>query len=342
MAAVAQYYSDNLRTEVIKGLDERARQGWPHGLAPFGYRNDRSDREEPVKPHPDTAPTVVRIFELYSTGHYTFESLAAQLKAEGRIYRKSDPVFTRPSLSYILNNRVYIGEIKRGTQYYPGKHRPLIDRTTWLVCQDLLKKKNRRNAPERPEHMLAGGLFHCQHCGHAITGERIRRKLKGGGVREHQYYRCANNAPNHPPVRWRAEALEQAIITDLQQLKLPSPEIQDWFRKSLREAFSDLTSMQKSQAKSLVKRRTEIKNMQDRLLNGYLLGGIDEATLAAKQQELKDELAEVEQIVSQAQDLSTTDAQAALGGLRFLAKTWPRFGPVQTCWKNGKSSNLYL
>lgn len=32
MAAVAQYYSDNLRTEVIKGIDERARQGWPHGL----------------------------------------------------------------------------------------------------------------------------------------------------------------------------------------------------------------------------------------------------------------------------------------------------------------------
>ena len=25
--------------------------------------------------------------------------------------------------------------------------------------------------------LLAGGLFHCQHCGHAITGERIRRKV---------------------------------------------------------------------------------------------------------------------------------------------------------------------
>ena len=36
-----------------------------------------------------------------------------------------------------------------------------------------------------------------------ITGERIRRKLKGGGVREHLYYRCANNHPgdDHPTVR---------------------------------------------------------------------------------------------------------------------------------------------
>ena len=33
MAAVAQYYSDNLRTEVLKGMDERIRQGWPAGCA---------------------------------------------------------------------------------------------------------------------------------------------------------------------------------------------------------------------------------------------------------------------------------------------------------------------
>ena len=60
-------------------------------------------------------------------------------------------------------------------------------------------------------------------------------------------------------------------------------------------------------------------------LNGYLLGGIDEATLAAKQQELKDELAEVERILSQAQDLSTTDAQAALAVFDFsqnVAEIW--------------------
>ncbi len=44
MAAVAQYYSDNLRSEVLKGMDEKVRQGWPTGLAPFGYINveDRS------------------------------------------------------------------------------------------------------------------------------------------------------------------------------------------------------------------------------------------------------------------------------------------------------------
>ena len=39
MAAVAQYYSDNLRSEVLKGMDEKVRQGWPTGHAPYGYIN---------------------------------------------------------------------------------------------------------------------------------------------------------------------------------------------------------------------------------------------------------------------------------------------------------------
>src|SRR6187551_1590567 len=52
MAAVAQYYSDNLRSEVLKGMDEKVRQGWPIGLAPFGYMNVK-EGDVPVQPHPE-------------------------------------------------------------------------------------------------------------------------------------------------------------------------------------------------------------------------------------------------------------------------------------------------
>ena len=78
MAAVAQYYSDNLRSEVIKGMDEKVRQGWPTGLAPFGYLNVE-DRNEPVVPHPERSKTLIRIFDLYATGNYTLRSLADKL-----------------------------------------------------------------------------------------------------------------------------------------------------------------------------------------------------------------------------------------------------------------------
>ncbi len=213
MAAVAQYYSDNLRSEVIKGMDEKVRQGCT-GLAAFGYVNVKGNREEPVQPHPETSKTLIRIFELYSRGNQTFESLADQLFREGHSHCKSQPRFNRTTLSYILNNRFYIGELIRNGQTFQGKYRLLIDRRTFQRCQDILHGRNRRTG--NPTHAFAGGLFRCAYCGQAITGERIRRKLADGSEREHLYYRCANNSPSadHPRVRWRAEILEEAIYDD--------------------------------------------------------------------------------------------------------------------------------
>ena len=130
----------------------------------------------------------MRIFQLYSLGDQTFKKMAQTLNREGFVYRPSQPSFGRTSLSYILNNRFYIGEIDwKGTRH-PGKHMPLVDRDTFMTCQDILKGRNRRTGAS--DTYLAGGLFRCRICGFAITGERIRRKLKGGGVREHIYYRC--------------------------------------------------------------------------------------------------------------------------------------------------------
>ena len=58
MAAISQYYSDNLRQEVRKGQEEKIRQGWMPCGVPYGYVNT-DDRDEPIKPHP-TKPARIR------------------------------------------------------------------------------------------------------------------------------------------------------------------------------------------------------------------------------------------------------------------------------------------
>ena len=311
MAAVAQYYSDNLRSEVLKGMDEKVRQGWPTGLAPFGYINV-DDRDEPVQPHPEKSRTLVRIFELYATGGYTFHSLADQLAREGHVFRRSQPRFHRTALSYILSNRFYIGELHRNGQVFEGRYRRLIDRATFDACQDVLNGRNRRTGT--PRHPLAGGLFHCAYCGQSITGERIRRRLKGGGVREHVYYRCANNqpGPDHPTVRWKADDLEQAIVDDLATMRLPTLEIASWFRTELRAAVKDLTAYRRRQAVSLAKRKTELANMQDRLLNAYLAGTVEETIFKAKSNELRAETAKTDEALALLGDVAPTRVESAL------------------------------
>ncbi len=113
------------------------------------------------------------------------------------------------------NNRFYIGELSRHGVVHDGKYQLLIDRATFNACKQLLNGKNHRMTS--PELKYSGGLIQCAFCGASITGEKIMRKLKCGGVREHVYYRCSNYTfiPGHPKVRWRESDLELAIVKDL-------------------------------------------------------------------------------------------------------------------------------
>ena len=310
MAAVAQYYSDNLRAEVLKGMDEKVRQGWPTGLAPYGYIN-ASDKNEPIQPHSEKSHTVIRIFELYATGRMTFKDLIQKLYEEGHLYQPSQPRFHRTALSYILNNRFYMGEIYRRGKLYPGKHRPLIDRRTFEICQELLSGKNHRIG--KSGIPLSGGLFRCAFCGQAMTGERTRKKLKAGGFNEHIYYRCANNHPDsdHPKVRWRAKELEDAVTKDLQTLRL-APEYAAWFRKALAAAFTNIGETTARQQKALQKRKSEIEGMQEKLLNAYLGGVVDQHVFEAKSAALKTELADLKKSLEIAQQFDPARGEGAI------------------------------
>ena len=325
MAAVAQYYSDNLRAEVLKGMDERVRQGWPTGLAPFGYVNVPEDRDEPVQPHPERSKALVRMFELYATGSTTLDDLDARLRAEGHRYNDDQAEFPRSNVSRILNNRFYVGELERNGQVFPGRYRLLIDRATFNACQDVLHGRNRRcsqtNLP------LAGGLFRCSFCGQGITGERIRRKLRDGTVREHHYYRCANNkpGPDHPRVRWRAEELEAAIVADLEKLRLPSAEAAQWFRQTLEASIGQVAQLERRQRTALKKRTSELTGRQDRLLNAYLAGSISEEAFCRKSEELRGEQAQVEESLERLGRAAPEDAQVALAAFDWgqnVAETW--------------------
>ena len=119
----------------------------------------------------------------------------------------------------------------------------------------------------------------------------------GGDVREHTYYRCASNerGEGHHVIRWREEDLERAIVDDLATIRLPSEDVISWFRDSVRQAFDDLGQLHRQQKQLLAKRKTELTLMQDRLLDGYLSGMIDEAAFQVKSAQLRRELGEVEE-----------------------------------------------
>lgn len=81
--AVARNYSENLREEVKKGMQEKASQGIYPGRPPFGYRNNEGTRS--IEIHPEKAAIAKRVFELYAAGFCSLLELSKTIRGESGV-----------------------------------------------------------------------------------------------------------------------------------------------------------------------------------------------------------------------------------------------------------------
>lgn len=77
---------------------------------------------------------------------------------------------------------------------------------------------------------------------------------------------------------------------------MPSPETAAWFRSTLARSLDDLTSHQGRLSSALNKRKSELASMQDRLLNAYLAGTVEEVIYKAKSSELARDAARTDEV----------------------------------------------
>lgn len=91
--AVANLYVDNLSEEVKKGLQEKCEQGHYPGRASIGYRNVRHEKMHVIKPDPERAYLVLKLFQWYATGQYSLKMVSEKVYKEGLGYRKSGRKF---------------------------------------------------------------------------------------------------------------------------------------------------------------------------------------------------------------------------------------------------------
>ena len=101
MSAIAEFYSQNLATEVKKGMGEKIKNGGTVGRAPIGYKNvrdiDEKGREaRTVAIDPERAPLIKLAFEEYSTGQWTVADLAEHLAACGLNTRSTPRIPSQP------------------------------------------------------------------------------------------------------------------------------------------------------------------------------------------------------------------------------------------------------
>ena len=145
-------------------------------------------------------------------------------------------------------------------------------------------------------------------------------------MREHLYYRCANNerGNGHPTVRWRAEDVEQAVWKHLAAMAM-EPEWAVWMRQALASAFADAAEVRERRRKMLTQRRGELVGMKDRLLSAFLAAAIDEVTFQSKSAELKTQIEEVEEALHRCNDGDIHSSDKSLAPFDWSQQAAERF-----------------
>src|SRR6202790_3409452 len=116
---------------------------WTGGTAALGY-DARNKKLVVTKAEAETVRTIFRLYlELKSFGR-----LVAELDRRGIVTKRRDTKvakynggipFTYRPLTYLLKNRVYIGEVHHGGKWFEGEQRAILDRQIFGQVQGLLE-----------------------------------------------------------------------------------------------------------------------------------------------------------------------------------------------------------
>ena len=215
-------YSRNLSRYVRAGLAEKATQGHAIGRPPLGYRNEKSTSGRGAHHVIDSQsqPVLLAVLKGYASDRHSFRSLSQELNSQG--YRTSDgKPFTESSISTILNNRFYQGDVvyHRGQpdeKVIPGAHAvPEEIKELWSRCQDVRRDRNvpgRSSSPSRQQRVYPlSGVLICDGCGRPFHGIGCHQNGSVSLRMMHSWHRCDIRPQSVPAPKVEHEFAERVL-----------------------------------------------------------------------------------------------------------------------------------
>ncbi len=215
-------YSRGLSRYVRAGFAEKAAQGHGIGRPPLGYRNEKSPSGRGAHHviDPKTQPVLLAALTGYASGKHSFRSLSQELNSQG--HRTSDgKPFTESSISTILNNRFYQGDVvyHRGQpdeDVIPGAHVvPEEIRELWAECQGVRRDRNapgRTSPPSRQQRVYPlTGVLICDGCGQSFHGISCHQKGSVSLRMTHSWHRCEMRPQSVPAPQVEQEFAERVL-----------------------------------------------------------------------------------------------------------------------------------
>jgi site-specific DNA recombinase len=272
-----EYYSVALSFWTTMGLKEKARQGFLTGGLAWGYLKG----EDGIAiPHPERAPLVLAIFEIYATGRYSHRDIAQWLNDRGQRTTRGN-LFCADTVRDMLGNLTYCGYVtsQRSTsKEIRGKHEAIVSEELFDRCADLRRQRTTTKHPGRPSaNYLLRSIVRCERCDGRMHG------TTGGRKREARYY-CSTRRKKHgcdQPLT-AARPIEEQIARFISGFQ-PSQAMRD-------EILDRLARDEHTDTEEVTRKRRQLNDRRKRLRDLYELGDLDRPEYISKRDALDSEL----------------------------------------------------
>lgn len=279
--------NDKISIRTKQGLRRAQKEGCFTGIAPFGYRNSRTeDEKSTLAIKTELAPIIQTAFSEYATGNYSTEDIRKR-------YFKGHKI-SKQSLINMLKNPTYIGKIlikawkKEDECVVEGLHPAIIDETTFNRVQQRFRRK--RVAPvhkdsEIDEQLPLRGHLICRNCNRALTGSASRG---GSGIR-HFYYHCQPKCKE----RFKASEANQLFEDLLEELTIKE-DVKTLYHQILKRSFQGGKSERELKKRVLEKELNKLKERLDSIETKFFDDLIDVSTFNRMKAVSEDNIADIQ------------------------------------------------
>ena len=294
IAAVSEFYSNNLASEVEKGVLQKLKAGGTPKAAPLGYLNHIERAEDgrdfrTIIVDPERGPHVRWAFETYATGNETLKSLQLKLQERGLRTRPTKKRVAKPvtvsALQHMLRNPYFVGTIRWKGVEYDGVHEHLISQELFDQVQGVLDSN--RNGPSnakswRHKEPLKDYL-RCDRCKHLMGFTRAKSSSNG---QHYDYWYCLGRAsgkkPDCPQKYIPADKVDAAVEEYYYTLELVPERISE-LRALLHEGIDLALRAHGDQTRHHQNRLRELERERDKLLHLFYEDAIETDQLKSEQ-----------------------------------------------------------
>lgn len=298
MSTIAEFYSRNLATEVVKGMTQKAKTGGTPTKAPIGYinvqvRDHDGRRVRTVETDPERGPLIAWAFKAYASGNWTVAQLREELTRRGLVTLPTPKHPSKPiAKSYlykVLSNPYYKGQVVYRGQMYKGSHTPLVPPEVFLQVQAVLAANAKAELhTQKHDHYLKGTVY-CGGCRSRLI--LTNAKSHTGDI--YPYFICSGRQRKATDCQMQAihvERVERLVADHYTTVTIPAP-VRAKLRQEAHADFDQMMAEAHHDLEDLLAQKKRIEDQQDRLVDAHLEGALSIDVLTRKQKTLEERLA---------------------------------------------------